>query len=135
MLAAKVALAEATVADDALCGILAVLEATSDLFGRCAATYGQGHVQRAFPRDVVGGQVFRRLQVLAGVHEAQVGFGQVRAQGQERAQSADRCIVRDGDGEGWANVSVTSNRDNGRVRRTVARDIPDEDLHRPDVGR
>jgi len=75
VLAAKMALAEAAVADDALCGVLAVLEATADLPGRRAAAHGQGHVQRAFPRDVIGSQVFRRLQVLASVDKPQVGLG------------------------------------------------------------
>lgn len=54
VLAAEVALAEPTVADDALGRVSAVLEVAADLFG-CAPADGQGHVQRAFPRHVVGG--------------------------------------------------------------------------------
>ena len=47
VLAAEVAGAEAAVADDALRGIAAVLEAAADLFG-CAAADGEGEVDCRF---------------------------------------------------------------------------------------
>jgi len=50
VLAAEVAGAEAAVADDALCGIAAFLEAAANLFG-CAAADGQGEVDCGLAGD------------------------------------------------------------------------------------
>lgn len=78
VLAAEVARAEAAVAHDTLCGVLAVLETTPDLLGWHTSAHGQGHVECAVGCDVV----FREGcggggEVLAGVHEAQVGLWEV----------------------------------------------------------
>lgn len=54
MLAAKVAIAEAAVADDALRRILALFEIAADLLGWHSTAKRQGHVQRRVWLDVVG---------------------------------------------------------------------------------
>ena len=53
MLAAEVTGAEAAVADDALRGVAALLEAAADPFG-CAAADGEGEVDCGFAGDGVG---------------------------------------------------------------------------------
>lgn len=94
VLAAVVAAAEAAVADNGLCAILAVLEGAADLLGRHAAAQGQGQVQSCvWPDGVIGEGGFRRREVLAGVDDAQIRRRvHVGAQGQERAKSAYRGI-------------------------------------------
>jgi hypothetical protein len=39
--------------------------------------------------------------VFACVDQAELGFGEVGAQGEEGAESAHGCGLRDGDWEGW----------------------------------
>ena len=94
VLAAVVARAEAAVADDALGGVLALLERAADLLGGHAAAHGQGHVQGGVGGDVVVGQrCGAAREVLAGVDYAQVvGMGQAGAQGEQRAQGAYRGV-------------------------------------------
>lgn len=99
--AAEVALAEAAVADDALGGVAAVLEAAAELLGR-AAEEREREVQGAFAGDVVGGEgVGGGGEVVAGVDEAEGGFREVGAEGEEGAEGEDRGGGRDGEGEGW----------------------------------
>jgi hypothetical protein len=87
VLATKVSGAEAAVANDALCRVLAFLEAAADLLRRHAPAHGQRHVQRCVGRDVQVGQRRQgRREVLAGVHEAQVGRGDVVTEREERGE-------------------------------------------------
>lgn len=88
VLPAEMALAETAVADNALGGVLALLEIAADLLG-CTATEGQGKVQGALAGDVTVEQRLRGRKVLAGVDEAELGFGHVGAQGEEGTESAD----------------------------------------------
>lgn len=84
VLPAEVARAEAAVADDALGGVLALLEGAPDLLGGHAAAQGECHVQDGVGRQGEAGEGFGRGgEVLAGVHEAQVGLGEVVAEGEE----------------------------------------------------
>lgn len=86
VLAAEVALAEAAVADDALRRVAAVLEVAADLFGRAAAD-GQRQVDCRLARDGVRCERRGRVgQVLAGVHEAEGGGGEVGAESEEGVQ-------------------------------------------------
>lgn len=82
MLAAEVAGAEAAVADDALCCVLAVFEVAADLLGRPAPDR-QRHVQRAVAGDVVAAECGSGGEVLAGVDEAEVGLGEVGAESEQ----------------------------------------------------
>ena len=100
MLAAEMALAEAAVADDALRRVLAVLGAAAD-FLRGAAAEGQGDVEGAVARDVVGGQELGRGEVFAGVDEAEgVRGGEVGAEGDEGEEGSDGGRGGDWDWEG-----------------------------------
>lgn len=75
VLAAEVTGAEAAVADYPLCGVLAVLECTADLFGWHAAAQWQGEGKGGVWQDVesreggVGGA--RVCKMLAGVGETE----------------------------------------------------------------
>lgn len=139
VLPTKVTLAEAAVADDALCLVFALLEVAADALGTAAADR-ECHVDGALPGDVVrrellggGGEVF------PGEDQAEVRFGHVRAERQERAEIAHRCRLGNGDGKGWANVSRSVlSPDRGLeimgewecdVVLTVASHVLDEDLH------
>lgn len=83
--AAEVAGAEPAVANDGLGAVLAVLEAAADLLGGAAAE-GQGEVHGALARDaVVADGCGEGGQVPAGVDDAQVGLGEVCAEGQQGA--------------------------------------------------
>jgi len=88
VLGAVVAAAEAAVADNGLCAILAVLEGAADLLRGHAPAQGQCHVQGRVGWDLVfaegGGG---RGEVLASMDYAEIGGrGEVGAQGEERAQ-------------------------------------------------
>ena len=82
VLAAEVALAEAAVAYDALRSILAIFGAAADFLGSAAAE-GESDVERAVAGDVVTGEEFGGSQVFAGEDEAEVGGGEVGAEGDE----------------------------------------------------
>lgn len=72
------------VPDDALRRVPALLERAAYLLGRHAAAQGQRHVQGGAGRQGERGQRRRgRGEVLAGVDEAQVGGGEVVAEGEE----------------------------------------------------
>lgn len=84
MLPAEVPRAEAAVADDALRRVLAVFEATPDLFRGHAAAHGERHVQCSVGREVQRGEGGGwRGEVLACVDEAEVGGGEVVAEGED----------------------------------------------------
>jgi len=91
MLPTEVTLAEAAVAYNALRRVLALLERAPYLLGRHAAAQGQRHVQRAVGRD--GVRLERRCggrEVLAGVHEAESGWGgEVGAEREQGAEGGD----------------------------------------------
>ena len=91
VLPAKVAGAEAAVTDNALGGVLAFLEATPYLLRRHAAAQGEGHVQGGIGWELQRGEGGGgRGEVLAGVHEAQVGGGQVMAEGEDGGEGGYR---------------------------------------------
>lgn len=94
VLATEMPVAEAAVADNALCGVLALLVAAADLLGRHATAQRQRHVQRCVRRDCVfAKRCGSRGQVLPGVHKTQVGgLGQVGAQCKQAAQGRDGSI-------------------------------------------
>lgn len=74
MLGAVVAAAEATVADNGLCAVLAVLERAADLLGGHASAKRQGHVQCRIGGDCVFGEGGGgRGEVLSCVDYAEVG--------------------------------------------------------------
>ena len=74
MLAAEVATTEAAVTDDALRGIPAVLEITSDLLG-CTASDRKHYMYCALSVDIVVRQrFFQRRQMLAGEDKSELGF-------------------------------------------------------------
>lgn len=85
---AEVPLAEAAVAYNRLRAVLAVLEGAADLL-RCAAAYRKSHVERAFACDVVGGERLGEAEMLAGVDDAELAFGDVGAEGQQAAEVGD----------------------------------------------
>ena len=80
--AAEVSRAESAVSHDALSSIFAVFEIAPDLFG-CAAADWQGHVEGTFAGDGVVGECGARREMLAGVDEAELGFGQVGAESEK----------------------------------------------------
>ena len=57
-------------------------------------------MEGAFAGDGVVGEGRAGREMLAGVDEAELGFGQVGAEGEKRAQRCDGCREWDGDGEG-----------------------------------
>ena len=71
VLAAEMPTAEATVADDALRRVFAILVAAADLLWWHAAAQGERHTERCVGRDgVIGKRCGGRGQVLACVHKA-----------------------------------------------------------------
>lgn len=76
MLGAMMSAAKATVADNGLRAILAVLEGAANFPRGHAAAQGQGHVQgRVWGDCVVGEGGGGRGEVFAGVDDAEVGGG------------------------------------------------------------
>jgi hypothetical protein len=87
VLPAVVTRAEATIADDGLGAVPAVLEGAADLAGGHAAAQGQGHVEGGVGGDGVGGEgEGGGGEVFAGVDEAEVCRGEVGAEGEEGAE-------------------------------------------------
>ena len=100
--AAEVALTEAAVADNTLGGILALLKIAANLFRASTSAQRQGEMQRGSGTDIVCVQTGRQFgQVTTGMHEAQIRFGQVCAQYQERTQRRDGCGRWHRDGKCW----------------------------------
>lgn len=94
VLAAEVTIAETTVTNDALCSVLALLMAATDLLGWHPTAQRQSHVQGRIGGDgVIGERCARRRKVLPCVDYAQVGrLREAGAQREQRAQRGDGCV-------------------------------------------
>lgn len=111
MLPAVVTIAEATIPDDSLCALSALLECAADLLGGHAASEWHGQVYCAVSRDVVFGEGGRGREVPAGVHETEGAFWQGSSEGEKGSEVLYAQVLGDGDGY------------------CIARDFLDEDLY------